>query len=39
MVAGCLILPSFIAWWRPHFIRRYLVPRETQAMTGRAVVS
>ncbi len=39
MVAGCLILPSFIAWWRPHFIRRYLLPRETRAAAGRAVVS
>src|SRR5215469_11205590 len=39
MVAGCLILPSFIAWWQPHFIRRYLHPRETRAAAGRAVVS
>jgi hypothetical protein len=39
MVAGCLILPSFIAWWRPHFISRYLLPRDTRPATGRAVVS
>ena len=39
MVAGCLILPSFIAWWRPHFISRYLLPRDTRPAAGRAVVS
>jgi predicted RND superfamily exporter protein len=38
MVAGCLILPSFIAWWRPHFIRRYLLPR-AEAAQDRAVIS
>ena len=39
MVAGCLILPSFIAWWRPHFISRYLLPRDTRPAADRAVVS
>jgi uncharacterized protein len=39
MVAGCLILPSFIAWWQPHFISRYLQPRQTRPAVDRAVVS
>jgi len=39
MVAGCLILPSFIAWWRPHFIRQYLLPRAAAQEPDRAVVS
>ena len=39
MVAGCLILPSFIAWWRPHFITRHMVPRAAPAAPGQAVVS
>jgi uncharacterized protein len=39
MVAGCLILPSFIAWYKPHFIARYLQPRKPIAAADRAVVS
>jgi uncharacterized protein len=39
MVAGCLILPSFIAWWRPHFITRYITPQAAPESQGRAVVS
>jgi hypothetical protein len=39
MVAGCLILPSFIAWWRPNFIRRYLHPHPVRPTADRAVVS
>jgi len=40
MIAGCLILPSFIAWWRPHFISRFLQPRQARPEpAGRAVVS
>ncbi len=38
MIAGCLILPSFIAWMRPRFITRYLIPR-TAPVAGKAVVS
>jgi uncharacterized protein len=38
MIAGCLILPSFIAWRRPHFITRYLIPRPAPAAPGRVVV-
>jgi hypothetical protein len=37
MIAGCLILPSFIAWRHPRFITRYLVARQPAAR-GQAVV-
>jgi predicted RND superfamily exporter protein len=38
MIAGCLILPSFIAWRRPRFISRYLVARQPP-VRGQAVVN
>jgi uncharacterized protein len=38
MIAGCLILPSFIAWRHPRFITRHLVARQPAAR-GQAVVS
>ena len=38
MIAGCLILPSFIAWRRPRFITRHLIPR-TAPVAGKALVS
>jgi predicted RND superfamily exporter protein len=39
MIAGCLILPSYIAWRRPRFITRYLRPRDATVRAGEAVVS
>ena len=39
MIAGCLILPSFIAWRRPHFITRHLIAQPIAAPPGRVVVS
>lgn len=39
MVAGCLILPSFIAWRRPRFITRHLIQRPTPAAPGKAAAS
>jgi predicted RND superfamily exporter protein len=40
MIAGCLILPSFIAWYRPHFISQFLHPRGAKPEPAdRAVVS
>ena len=38
MIAGVLILPAFIAWRRPRFIARYLIPRPAPAAPGRVVV-
>jgi uncharacterized protein len=39
MIAGCLILPAFIAWRRPRFISRYLAAPEMAPAPGRAAAS